>query len=144
MLISPRFIRIKPQQWSKILIDVQEKYPEEACGLILGIIEQENYKAVEVYPTTNQSHSTTRYQIDPYEMLRVFHLMEEKQMELVAIYHSHPKGPNTLSQTDIKKAYYPESIYILLSKESQEWQSYAFIIQEGLVKEIPILIDQPS
>jgi len=141
MTIPPKNILIKSQQWNKMLSNVQEKYPEEACGLLIGLIEAENYQAEEIYPTTNQFHSATRYQIEPVELLHVFNLMEEKQMDLVAIYHSHPKGPNTLSQTDIEKSNYPDAIHLLFSKESQTWKGNAFIIQAGTIIEVPILIE---
>jgi [CysO sulfur-carrier protein]-S-L-cysteine hydrolase len=141
MTIPLKNLQIKPQHWNEMISNVQEKFPEEACGLLIGLIGAENYQVEEVYPTTNQFHSATRYQIEPVELLHVFNVMEEKQMDLVAIYHSHPKGPNTLSQTDIEKAYYPEAIYLLFSKENQAWQGNAFILQADRVIETPILID---
>ncbi len=38
---------------------------------------------------------------------------EDAGLELLAIYHSHPRGPATPSETDVARAFYPEAIYLI-------------------------------
>jgi proteasome lid subunit RPN8/RPN11 len=40
---------------------------------------------------------------------------EDAGLELLAIYHSHPQGPEGPSETDIAMATYPEATYIIIS-----------------------------
>ena len=40
---------------------------------------------------------------------------EDAGLKLAAIYHSHPRGPETPSPTDIACAIYPDSVYLIVS-----------------------------
>jgi len=45
--------------------------------------------------------------------------IRSQNLELLAIYHSHPTTENTPSPTDVARAYYPEAAYIIVSPQSQ-------------------------
>jgi proteasome lid subunit RPN8/RPN11 len=61
---------------------------------------------------------------------------------LLAIFHSHPAGPAGPSATDVRQAYYPESIYIILSPGGQGgWQARAFRIDEGQVEQAELIVE---
>ena len=89
--------------WQSMQEHAAQNAPLEACGLVSGRIEKGSYQAADVIPTTNILNSPIRYQIDPHEQLNAFYEMEASGLELVAIYHSHPHGPEVPSHTDIKK-----------------------------------------
>jgi len=114
--------------------DVQKRYPEEACGLLIGKAE----RVFAVVPVTNVLHSRVRYRMDPHEQLRVFKTLEENDWHLTAIYHSHPDGPDTPSQTDIDECYYPDAVQIIWFKKNNDWQCKGFYIQSGAITDIPI------
>jgi [CysO sulfur-carrier protein]-S-L-cysteine hydrolase len=140
-LLSPKSIHLPASQKYKVLKDIREKYPEEACGILLGRKHPEYYQVLEVHPVTNKLHSPICYRMEPQEQLRVFNYMDENMLELVAIYHSHPTGPASVSQTDIEEAYYPEAVYLVFSNTQMFWQSQAFLIQNGVVTEVQIVIE---
>ena len=108
--------------------------PEEACGLIAGQADQ----AQQVFPVTNQLHSTLRFRMAPDEQLRAFIRMDELGLELAAIYHSHPGGPSRPSITDVAEAYYPEAIYLIWFPGPAGWSCQGFTIREGVVQEARI------
>jgi proteasome lid subunit RPN8/RPN11 len=54
------------------------------------------------------------FEVDP-ETLALLICFEDEGLELAAIYHSHPAGPETPSATDIAQAFYPDSVYIICS-----------------------------
>jgi [CysO sulfur-carrier protein]-S-L-cysteine hydrolase len=139
---QPEKIYIKIQDWHKMICDINTRSAEEACGLLLGETNHNHYQAIEVRPTKNVLHSSVRYRMDPKEQLNAFNYMDEKGLDLVAIYHSHPDGPATPSKTDIEEAFYPEVVYLIWSRSSGEWQCRAFLIQEGSTREIQILTQQ--
>lgn len=114
--------------------------PEEACGLLAGEIIGDRYDARLVLPITNMLHSRVRYQLDPQEQLNAFNYIEEQHLELVGIYHSHPNGPDTPSPTDIAEAYYPEAVQLIWSHRTEEWRAYAYLIQEGQVFPLRLII----
>ena len=115
---------------------VSDCLPEEGCGLLAGVGE----KIHEVLPIENKEHSPVRYRMDPQEQLNAFLYIEEKGWELLGIYHSHPKGPETLSETDIAEAYYPDAIYVIISQMDGEWIVRGFSYQNRRLNEIGMKI----
>ena len=93
-----------------------------------------------VHPVTNILHSPVRYRMDPQEQLRAFQEIDEAGLELLAIYHSHPNGPEEPSPTDIAEAYYPEVVYLIWSLASGNWQCRGFKIKKGVITETPLSI----
>ncbi|HSB66097.1 MAG TPA: M67 family metallopeptidase, partial [Anaerolineales bacterium] len=83
--------------------DVSSKDFEETCGIIVG----EGNIARLVIPITNILHDPHRFRMDPQEQLNVFMLAEEKDWEIIAIYHSHPHGISTPSATDYSELTFP-------------------------------------
>jgi proteasome lid subunit RPN8/RPN11 len=122
--------------WDRIVSDVQKRLPEEACGLLAGCGNQ----VLDVIPIENVFHSPTRYRMKPQGQLSAFQHIEQKNWEMLAIYHSHPAGPGYPSNTDINEAYYPESVYIIVSQDSGIFIPRGFMINDGHILEISITI----
>jgi [CysO sulfur-carrier protein]-S-L-cysteine hydrolase len=72
-------------------------------------------RAVRFYPGTNGAASATRYTMPPEEVLAAFEDMRIRGWRLGAIVHSHPRGPATPSPTDLREAYYPEALMVIVS-----------------------------
>lgn len=115
--------------------------PEEACGLLLGAVQGEKSIASRTIPITNSLHSASAYFMPADELLPVFFAMEEENLELVGIYHSHPEGPARPSVTDIAKAYYPEAVQLIWSMEATGWICKGYMIQNGRVESVHIKIE---
>jgi len=86
-------------------------YPAEVCGLVAGRdgVATAAYSGRNISPTP-----AVTYELDHDTLARVFDF-EDAGLELVAIYHSHPRGPETPSPTDIAHAYYPNSVHLIVS-----------------------------
>ena len=78
--------------------------------------------------------------MDPNEQLQAFIHIDETGVELLAIYHSHPSGPNHPSPTDLAEAYYPEAVYLIWFPIRTGWECRGYIIQEGAFHELPVLL----
>ena len=86
-------------------------YPAEVCGLVAG----RDDVATAAYPGRNISPTpAVTYELDHDTLARIIDF-EDAGLELVAIYHSHPRGPETPSPTDIAHAFYPDSVYLIVS-----------------------------
>ena len=120
--------------WEQMRQDVQARLPQEACGLIGGL----QGRALQVYPAANALHSPVRYRMEPEEQVRIFLSLEKLGWDLLAIYHSHPTGPDHPSPTDLAEAAYPESVYLIWFPQEGEWTCRGFLIQDGQFTEIPI------
>ena len=117
-------------------LHVAAEAPLEACGLVAG----RDCQSRAVFPVTNELHSPTAYRFTSQEQIELFTQLENEGWDLLAIYHSHPAGPDTPSETDIAQATYPDSVYLIWSKVGADWQCRGFRIVAEEVIEISIEI----
>jgi len=110
--------------------------PLEACGLLAG----KKDRVEKMLGVMNQAQSPVRFVMDPYEQLNAFDWIESNGLDLLAIFHSHPAGPETASATDIAEAAY-EVVHIILSQTNGSWKTRGFWIENGNVREIALKID---
>lgn len=116
--------------------------PEEACGLVSGTIAGGHGHAVRLFPIENRLHSPVAYEMDPLQQIQAMIEIENEGMEMAAIYHSHPDGPARPSWTDVTQAYYPEAATIIVSLADLDRPLLnAFMIHEGLVREMAVIMD---
>ncbi|MCA9916700.1 MAG: M67 family metallopeptidase [Anaerolineales bacterium] len=105
-------ILIKRAFLNQIFTHLQMCYPEEGCGLVAG---SELGRVTAVYPIENHLHSPTTFLMNPQQQIQAMLDLEASGWQLLAIYHSHPHGPETPSPTDIQQATYPEAFSIIVS-----------------------------
>jgi proteasome lid subunit RPN8/RPN11 len=67
--------------------------------------------------------------------------METLGFELLAIYHSHPKGPESPSETDLAEFAYPGVYTIIWFPFDHKWTCKAFWIFDGRFTETGFRID---
>lgn len=98
---------------AEMLEHLRQDYPDEGCGLLGG----RDGLVSRHFPTTNvePDDKYIRYLIDPKEQLAAEEALDDENLELMAIYHSHTHSPAYPSPTDVRTAYYPDSYYVLVS-----------------------------
>jgi proteasome lid subunit RPN8/RPN11 len=86
-------------------------FPEEICGIIAGKagVATALHRGRNVSPTPRVA-----YELDVETLARQIEFADAG-LTLAAIYHSHPAGPETPSATDIARATYPDSVYLICS-----------------------------
>ncbi|GAB4539002.1 MAG: M67 family metallopeptidase [Anaerolineales bacterium] len=107
--------------------------PQEACGLLAGT----GNVAQHIFFISNQAQSPTRYLMNPVEQLRAFEWIDENHLDLLAIFHSHPRGPQTVSPTDIAQAAYRVA-YLVLSPVNGDWRARGFWIEDNAYREVEL------
>jgi proteasome lid subunit RPN8/RPN11 len=127
-------MRIPSELYAQIIEQARAEAPNECCGMI-GTRDGE---AVRIYPTVNAAASPLRYEIDGAEQLRIYNEIEDADLELGAIYHSHTRTDPYPSQTDINLAFYPDSLYVIVGVAGPEPKVRAFSIRDGEVGEAEI------
>ena len=121
---------------AKIISHCKEIYPNEACGILAG----KGRVVQKVYKMTNIENSSVSYMMEPREQFTVMKEMREQGLEMSAIYHSHPQSDVHPSPKDINLAFYPDSLYVILSLIYEEPAIKAFEIKNGLIREVEIFI----
>jgi proteasome lid subunit RPN8/RPN11 len=129
-----RQLIIPPDLIEKMRAHVQSCLPEEACGILGGSGDLVKV----VIPVTNELHSPVRFTMAPEEQFKAFMWLEENMLDMLGYYHSHPTGPDHLSETDLKQSFYPGAVLVLLFPKNQKlkWRVKGFIIEENTIKEI--------
>jgi proteasome lid subunit RPN8/RPN11 len=129
-------IRMSQEHWEAMRRHVLACLPEEACGILSGI---DGY-VTKVYPMINILHSPIAYRMEPEAQLRIMMEIEAEGLEIIGIFHSHPRGPLGPSLKDLKEAAYPEAAYLIWFPVGEGWDCQAFRIQAGEVSEVELQI----
>jgi proteasome lid subunit RPN8/RPN11 len=135
--MTPELIRLRKGHWQSMLENVLSCLPEEACGLLGG----EEGKVFSVRPVKNISRSPTRFRMDPGEQVKAMFEIEEMGHQIVAIYHTHPMGPEVPSEIDVNELAYPEAVHLIWYPSGGEWNCRAFLMLPEGPEEIPIVLD---
>jgi proteasome lid subunit RPN8/RPN11 len=96
-------------------------YPNEACGALIGILDQADHEVTEFVGMRNAIEGPLprktldpletihgpwdRYELDPKEQLRIQKEAESRGQEIIGWAHSHPDHPAAPSEFDRKHAY---------------------------------------
>lgn len=84
-------IKLSKSDYEKILAHAEKELPNEACGLIAGIVENGDKTIKEVYLLTNIDHSNEHFTLDPKEQLATIKDMRSKGYAPLGNWHSHPE-----------------------------------------------------
>ena len=128
--------------WGQIQNHLQANLPEEACGLVGGIKLPgiPVWQAHTIYPVENILHSPYRYYMDGHTQLKAFELIDRAELEMIAIFHSHPNGPATPSPIDINESYYPEAVQLIGYRVGYQWQCRAYLLTTSNFYEINLML----
>lgn len=131
-------LRIPEQLYEQMRVHVTEEYPIEACGILGGTKVGQTILANTLFPMKNILNSQVRFRMDPFQQFQVFNNIETSNLELIAIYHSHPTGLATPSMIDIEEAFYPDAAFLIWSFQTKGWKLLGFRIRDGEYREILI------
>ncbi len=105
---------------------------EEACGIVAG----ENGQPVRFIPVENVEHSPTRYRADDRDVLRIQRELDQGELDILGIFHSHTHTAAYPSSTDVTLAIgWPDQIFLIASLMHEQPRLRAFWIRNGKVEE---------
>ena len=104
-----------------IVAHARAEDPNESAGLIIGDAPAAGGgRAIRYEATRNKAASPLRYEIDPDDLYRLTVATDDADEVFWAIVHSHTHTPAVPSPTDIGLAFYPDSLYMLVSLSEAE------------------------
>jgi proteasome lid subunit RPN8/RPN11 len=119
-----------------LLQHARAERPLECCGLLVGRAGQ----IVASVPSPNIARSAAEYRVDDrlhIDLRRVLRRFRP-QLDIVGVYHSHPRGPATPSPTDLARAMYPSWVYVIVGLAQKRAQIAAFVIRRGAARRVQI------
>jgi len=94
----------------------RDEAPLEACGLLGG----RPPRVASIHPLRNASASETRYDADPADLIAAVRELRQRDAQILAIYHSHPRWPAIPSATDLRENHYEDVPRIIVSLQDAE------------------------
>ncbi|MFI5226090.1 MAG: Mov34/MPN/PAD-1 family protein [Candidatus Limnocylindrales bacterium] len=139
-------VTLPPEIRASIVELARRERPNEACGLIVGDgPAREGGRPLRWVATRNALASPYRYEIDGDDLLRVTIETDERGESIWGIVHSHVASPARPSATDIRQAFYPDALYLLVSLDPLEADPTtgaesvrAWWIVDGTVREVTL------
>jgi proteasome lid subunit RPN8/RPN11 len=133
--LTEAIIRVQAKILEQLLAEARREPQQECCGLLAGkegVISR-------LLPARNALASASAFEIAPQELFAMVRRIRADGLELLGIYHSHPRGENAPSPRDIASAFYPAAAYFILSPRPETALPIrAFHIRDGRVSELTL------
>ncbi len=111
----------------------ENEKPNESCAILFG---KENLVS-EVFLTKNIEESSVNFTISNEQLIEGYKIAEEKKVEVIGIFHSHPNSDAYPSNTDKKFMQSNPVAWIIYSGINKNFKAYFL---ESDITEIPIEI----
>lgn len=109
--------------------------PNESCAILFGTIDKQETTVKEIFLTENIERSPVNFTISNEQLIKCYNTAEEKKMQVVGIFHSHPNSEAYPSETDKKFMNSNPVVWVIYSGVSKEFKAY---VLESEVLEILI------
>jgi [CysO sulfur-carrier protein]-S-L-cysteine hydrolase len=129
--LSTPFRLLVPSSMVREMVEqARAEAPNECCGLLAGRLFKLDStresdppgigKVLHRYALVNCAENSTRFLSDAESMFAAVRDMRHRQLDILAIYHSHPVSDPIPSRTDLENNYSSEVVNLIISlKEKQ-------------------------
>jgi len=121
-----------------LLQHAHKSIPNESCALLFGNIKKGKVEVTDTFLTKNAEESPVNFTIDNQELIDGYKRAEERNLQVVGIFHSHPTSEAYPSKTD-QEFMLANPVVWLISGKQKELRAFVLDMQ---VKEIPVSISQ--
>ena len=120
---------ILKQSDKKILSQYSENQkPNEACAILFG----KNNQVLDIFLTENIDDSPVNFTISNKQLIEGYKIAEDKKMDVIGIFHSHPNSDAFPSSTDRKFMQSNPVVWIIYSGINKNFR--AFILESDSVE----------
>lgn len=129
-----------------MLEHARAELPNECCGLLAGQLGVGIGTVTLRLPLVNAAASPTEFVSDADSMFAAVRRMRQEQLELLAIYHSHPTGAPIPSRKDLERNYGEEVINFIIGcattpMQLRAWWLTARSFDEAIWEESDATVD---
>ena len=120
---------ILKQSDKKLLSQYSENQkPKESCALLFG----KDNQVLDIFLTENIEESSINFTISNEQLIEGYKIAEEKKMEVIGIFHSHPNSDAFPSNTDKKFMQSNPVVWIIYSGINKNFR--AFVLESDSVE----------
>lgn len=120
-----------------VVLHARRARPREACGLLVGA----GARVAFAVPIRNIARGRTRFRLDPAEHIALRRVLRAvtPAVEILGVYHSHPRGAARPSDTDVAEALYPTWVHLIVGLAGRTPAVRAFRIARGRIHRVRLL-----
>jgi len=120
------------QTHKKILTEhAENEKPNESCAILFG----KDDIVSDIFLTKNIEESPVNFTISNEQLIEGYKIAEDKKMDVVGIFHSHPNSEAYPSNTDKKFMQSNPVVWIIYSGANKDFKAYFLELD---IIEIPI------
>jgi [CysO sulfur-carrier protein]-S-L-cysteine hydrolase len=109
---------LPPDLHATVLARARAEAPLECCGFLAGRIHQNAGMVERCYPLINAAASPVEFISDARSTFDAMGDMDQRGLEVLAVYHSHPTTPPVPSKTDLERNYSPDVVNVIVSLQT--------------------------
>lgn len=102
------------------------KKPNESCALLFGKKDNDKIVVSEIFLTENIEKSPINFTISNEQLIQGYKIAEDKGLEVIGIFHSHPDSDPFPSVTDKKFMEINPVTWVIFSPLTNEFKAYVF------------------
>ena len=114
------------QQQQILSKEAIEKKPNESCALLFGKKDNEKIIVNEIFPAENIDESPVNFTISNEQLIQGYKIAEEKGLDVIGIFHSHPDSEPFPSETDKKFMEINPVAWVIFSAITNEFKAYMY------------------
>lgn len=126
-------ITLTKSQKNLLTNHAENERPNESCAILFGTTEKKGSIVKDVFLAKNIAESPVNFTISNDQLIEGYKIAEEKGMEVVGIFHSHPDSIAYPSETDKRFMIGNPVVWVIYSGISKEIKSF---VLESDVSEI--------
>ena len=112
---------ILKQSDKKILSQYSENQkPKESCALLFG----KDNQVLDIFLTENIEESSVNFTISNEQLIEGYKIAEDKKMDIIGIFHSHPNSDAFPSNTDKKFMQSNPVVWIIYSGINKNFRAH--------------------
>ena len=128
-ILLPKVFRQSLEQHANV------QSPLEACAILFGTSNDKTWETTDIFLTENIDKSEVNFTISNKQLMEGYTIAEDKGLDIVGIFHSHPNSQPSPSNTDIKFMKGNPVPWIIYSGITKEMKAY--LLESDLIQ-IPI------
>ena len=132
-------IIISESQKKTLVNHANNETPNESCAILFGTINEQKTIVKEIFLAKNIDESPVNFTISNEQLIKCYKTAEEKKMEVVGIFHSHPNSEAYPSNTDKKFMYSNPVVWVIYSGISNDFKAY--VLESDILDILEILIE---
>jgi desampylase len=131
---------LPPVLRERISHEARAAYPRECCGLIEGMREGREFRAMALHPARNLATAADRFELDPADHFAALKSARAKSRTLIGCYHSHPRGQAKPSPEDHAHAAQDDFIWVIAATNGGRCDLAGFVYRAPDFEELVLAV----